>query len=186
MRNILYSMLIACALPVISPAQGTVYPALSVGSDAPDFSLPFATKDSVGFGEITLSAYAGEKTVILAFYPADWSGGCTREVCAFRDNFTALGELDVELLPISGDYPYSHYEWAKAHNLPFLLLSDSRHRVAPLYHSYNESSGYNKRTVYVVDKLGKIAYIDMEYSTRDLKSFEQLRKALNLINADEQ
>ncbi len=167
------------------PPRGLSIRHFRSGSDAPDFSLPFATKDSLGYGDITLSAYFGQKIVVLAFYPADWSGGCTKEVCNFRDNFSALAELGAEILAISGDYPYSHYEWAKYHSLPFPLLSDSRHRVAPVYHSYNESSGYNKRTVYVVDKLGKIGYINMEYSTRDSTSFEKLRDAINEIKSNE-
>ena len=112
MRNVFFLLLVAGFLPVVSPALGSVYPALSIGLEAPDFSLPFATKDSIGFGEVTLSAYTGKKIVILAFYPADWSGGCTKEVCTFRDNFAALGSLDTEILAISGDYPYSHHEWA--------------------------------------------------------------------------
>ncbi len=182
MKSVLLALSMACALPVISTSQGTTYPELPVGSDAPDFSLPFATKDSLGEGEITLSAFFGKKVVVLAFYPADWSGGCTREVCAFRDNFDNLADLNVEILAISGDYPYSHHEWAKHHNLPFALLSDSRHRVAPIYHSYNESSGYNKRTVYIIDKAGKIAYVNLEYSTRDLTSYGKLLEALDKLD----
>jgi glutaredoxin-dependent peroxiredoxin len=176
-------MMFCCLLPATFLAQGTTYPPLTVGSQAPDFSLPFATKDSVGFGEISLSSYKGNN-VILAFYPADWSGGCTREVCTLRDNFTALSELKATILAVSGDYPYSHHEWAKFHSLPFLLLSDHRNRVAPLYHSFNESTGYNKRTVYLIDSRGMIAYVDLEYSTRDMTSFDKLKAALSRLTND--
>jgi len=154
----------------------------AIGEPAPDFSLPYANRDSVGFGSISLSQYAGKKIVVLAFYPADWSGGCTREVCTLRDNFDSLAGPDVEVLGISGDYPYSHHEWAKHHNLPFLLLSDARHTVAPAYRSYNPSSGYNKRTAFIIDKEGRFAYIDLEYSTRDMTSFGKLREALSAMN----
>jgi len=163
-------------------AQAVPAPELSVGSAAPDFSLPFANRDSVGFGDISLSQYTGKKNVILAFYPADWSSGCTREVCSFRDNFEDLGRMDVEILGISGDSPYSHHEWARLHNLPFLLLSDNRHTVAPLYHSYNPTSGYNKRSVFIVNKEGNIAYINLAYSTKDTTSLEKLKQALSEIN----
>lgn len=185
MRYALPILLTALLIQAPAPAQGTGYPALTVGSFAPDFSLPFATKDSVGFGEITLSALRG-RNVVVAFYPADWSGGCTREVCTFRDNFADLASLNADIIAISGDYPYSHHEWAKHHGLPFPLLSDHKHRVAPVYHSYNETTGYNKRTVYVIDAAGKIAYIDLEYSTRDLGSFERLRAALGTIESGRQ
>lgn len=159
-------------------AQGSKYPPLAVGEDAPDFSLPFTSKDSMESFDLRLSSYIGLKNVILTFYPAAWSGGCTREACTIRDNFSALSEFNAEIIAISGDYPYTLFEWAKHHNLPFLLASDHKHSVAATYGSYNENSGYNKRTVYIIDRKGKIAYIDLMYSTRDLASFEKLRDAM--------
>jgi peroxiredoxin Q/BCP len=151
---------------------------LRVGDNAPDFSLPYATKDSVGSENIKLSAFTGARPVILAFYPADWSGGCTKEVCTLRDNFTSLSALNAEILGISGDYEYSHHEWAKYHNLPFKLVADHSHKVAIMYNSYNDPAGYNKRSVYLISKLGKIAYIDLKYSVRDMESFNKLQAAL--------
>src|SRR6267378_2461999 len=62
---------------------------LRVGDPAPDFALPFATKDSVGTEMLQLSALFGKQKILLAFYPADWSGGCTKEMCAMRDNFVS-------------------------------------------------------------------------------------------------
>jgi peroxiredoxin len=179
MKRIAFFLVLVIASGVSLEAQGMRYPDVDRGSRAPDFSLPYATRDSLAFEELSLSSFAGVRNVILAFYPADWSGGCTREVCAFRDNFDTLQSLDAEILAISGDYPYSHHEWAKHHNLPFKLLSDHMHTVAASYHSYNRSTGYNKRTVYLVDMEGNIAYRDLEYSTKDLTSFEKLRDALN-------
>ena len=151
---------------------------LQVGDPAPDFTLPYATRDSVASEDLKLSTIFGKRNIVLAFYPADWSGGCTKEMCTMRDNFSALSELDAEVLPISGDYEYSHHEWAKFHNLPFKLVADHKHDVARTYNSYNETAGYNKRTVYVIDKNGKIAYIDLAYSARNMSSFEKLQAAL--------
>ena len=82
-----------------------------VGDPAPDFKLPYATRDSVADDSLSLASLAhGNKAVVLAFYPADWSGGCTREVCTLRDNFTALGALNADVIGISGDYVFSHHE----------------------------------------------------------------------------
>lgn len=159
-------------------AQNSSGKELKVGDSAPDFSLPFATKDSVGSENVQLSTTYGTRAVVLAFYPADWSGGCTKEVCTLRDNFTSLSSLNAEILAISGDYEYSHHEWAKFHNLPFKLVADHNHKVAAMYNSYNEPAGYNKRTVFVINKLGKIAYIDLRYSVRDMESFNKLQTAL--------
>src|SRR5439155_17377944 len=122
-----------------------------VGDAAPDFSLPYATRDSVASDSLVLSSMVGKHSLVLAFYPADWSGGCTKEVCTLRDNFSALGALHADVIGISGDYVYSHHEWAKFHNLQFRLASDHNHAVAKQYGSYNEASGHDRRTVFAVD-----------------------------------
>jgi peroxiredoxin len=155
---------------------------LKVGDRAPDFTLPAASKDSVYQSGIALASRTGGSAVILAFYPADWSGGCTKEMCTMRDNFRDLGSLGATVFGISGDYVYSHREWAKALGLPFLLLSDHSHRVARLYESYNEESGFNIRTVYVIDKRGTIAYIDPAYKAGSPESFAKLKDALSTLH----
>ena len=151
---------------------------LKVGDHAPDFRLPYATRDSVASDSLSLASLVGRRNVVLAFYPADWSGGCTKEVCTLRDNFTALGALNADVVGISGDYVFSHYEWAKHHDLPFRLASDHSHVVAKQYGSFNDTYGFNRRTVYVIDRAGKIAYFDLAYSVRDSVSFTKLKAAL--------
>ena len=160
------------------PGTATAAPAPQVGAAAPDFSLPYATKDAVAKEPLVLSSLVGKHNIVLAFYPADWSGGCTKEVCAFRDNFTALGNLNADVIGISGDLVWSHHEWAKHHELPFRLAADHMHDAARKYGSFDEESGYTKRTLFVIDKAGKIAYADMAYSPRDNASFEKLQAAL--------
>jgi len=149
-----------------------------VGDAAPDFTLPYASRDSVARDSLTLSSLVGKHNVVLAFYPADWSGGCTKEVCTLRDNFSSMGAVNADVIGISGDYVYSHHQWAKHHDLPFRLASDHAHTVARRYGSFNEANGYNRRTVFIVDKQGKIAYADLAYSTRDAASFDKLQLAL--------
>ncbi len=154
---------------------------LKVGDVPPDFSLPYATRDSVAGDSLSLRALIGKRNVVLAFYPADWSGGCTKEVCTLRDNFSAMAAVDADVIGLSGDYVFSHHEWAKFHNLPFRLASDHDHGVAKRYGSYNEASGHDRRTVYVIDKRGRIAYMDLAYSTRDSVSFVKLRDAVRRL-----
>lgn len=151
---------------------------IRVGMKAPDFQLPYATKDTIIFEGLKLSDYFGKTVVLLAFYPADWSGGCTKEVCTLRDNFSQLSILNAEVLGISGDYVFSHHEWAHHHNLPFKLLSDHSHSAAKLYESYNENSGFNKRTVFVIDSTGVIVYIDLHYDVSTAESFTKLHDAM--------
>lgn len=171
------------SLAVAVPALAADAP--KVGDPAPGFVLPYATRDSVARDSLSLAGLAGAHNVVLAFYPADWSGGCTREVCTLRDNFAALAALDAEIVGISGDYVFSHHEWAKHHDLPFRLASDHRHDVARAYGSFNEASGFNRRTVFVVGRDGRIAYADPAYSVRDAASFEKLKAALAEMRSGE-
>lgn len=149
---------------------------LKVGDPAPDFTLPYATKDTLVFqGGIKLSDFKGKKNVLVAFYPADWSGGCTKQVCSYRDNFSAFTDLNCEVIMISGDYVFSHQEWAKHHNLPFILASDHDHSVAKTYGSFMPEMGFNKRTVFLVDKAGIIRYINLKYNPGTPDDFEKLK-----------
>ncbi len=125
-----------------------------VGATAPDFRLPYATQEKIFLSPADQLALSGQrgKAVILAFYPADWSGGCTTEVCTLRDTFAELAKLNAVVLGISGDYVFSHQEWAKFHKLQFPLLSDHDHKIARMYGVYDEPSGFNKRSVFLIDK----------------------------------
>ena len=151
---------------------------LKVGDKAPDFTLPAATKDTILSKGISPNSQIGKNNIILAFYPADWSGGCTTEMCTMRDNFAELGNLGATVLGISGDYVNSHRQWAKELNLPFTLLSDHTHDVAKTYQSFNASTGHDYRTVYVIDRNGKIAYMDLKYVAGSEESFGKLKSAL--------
>ena len=148
---------------------------LQPGTKAPEFSAP-VTPDQ----KLSLSDLKGRR-VILAFYPADWSGGCTKEVCTLRDTFAELSKLNATVLGVSGDYVFSHQEWAKHHNLPFPLLSDHDHRVAKAYDSYMEQYGFNKRTVYLIDKEGVVRYVNLAFKAGDKKDYDSLRAELEKL-----
>lgn len=151
-----------------------------VGDTAPDFSLPYATQEKIFFKpeeHMTLASQRG-KNVILAFYPADWSGGCTKEVCTLRDTFAELSKLNATVLAVSGDYVFSHQEWAKHHNLQFPLLSDHDHKVAKLYGSYNEAAGFNNRTIFLIDKNGVVRYSNLQFKAGDANDYNKLKEEL--------
>lgn len=167
---------------VFGTVSGTHAQVLSVGDKVSPFSLPSATKDSIHSAGPRIGEHGSSTVTILAFYPADWSGGCTTEMCTMRDNFAELADLGATVYGISGDYPYSHREWAKHLNLQFALLSDHDHAIAKRFNSYNEKTGYNKRTVFVIGRDGRIAYVDLAYSTRTPDSFDRLKSALKEIN----
>ena len=172
--NKLLLVFFICCFSLLSFSQER----LKIGDEAPDFLLPYATKDTIVFSGIKLSDAVMYGNAILTFYPADWSSGYTKEVCSFRDNFMRLSDINIQILAISGDYVFSHKEWAKYHNLPFKLLSDHDHSVAKKYFSYDEEKGYNKRTVFVIGKNLKILYIDYDYKVNDEKDFNDLLNSL--------
>ena len=169
----------AAATP--KPAAATAAPKL--GEAAPDFKLPYATQEKIFMKpeeQMSLSSQRGHN-VILAFYPADWSGGCTTEVCTLRDTFAELAKLNASVLAISGDYVFSHQEWAKHHNLQFPLLSDHDHHVAKMFDSYMEGVGFNKRTVYLIDKDGVVRYVNLAFKAGDKKDYDTLRAELEKL-----
>lgn len=88
----------------------------------------------------------------------------TNSFSSTQDDHLAIGEPAPDfslpyatILAISGDYVFSHYEWAKQQNFPFKLLSDHHHEVGKLYDSYIPERGFNRRTVFVIDQKGRIA-----------------------------
>jgi peroxiredoxin len=175
-------------MTIAARASATVLPsAPKVGDLAPDFRLPYATQEKIFIRPeeyLALSSLRG-KSVILAFYPADWSGGCTKEVCTLRDTFAELAKLDATVLGISGDYVFSHHEWAKYHKLQFPLLSDHDHKVARIYGSYDEASGFNKRTVFLIDKQGRIRYVNLAFRAGNKEDYDRLRAELEKLKSEE-
>lgn len=177
MKHKLIVLLASLALlTIVSASPASELPKL--GDAAPLSTLPYATKDTIVNNGFSLATAIGRNNIILAFHPADWSGGCTKEMCTMRDSFTELARLGCEVYGISGDYAYSHREWAKHLGLQFALLSDHNHEVARAYQSYNAETGFNRRGVFVVNKQGKIAYVDLEYKAGTLDSFNKLKSAL--------
>jgi peroxiredoxin len=156
---------------------GTVYAQFKVGDKVPDFRLPYATKDTIIFEGIGSKDLAGQR-YLLAFYPADWSPGCTKEVCRFRDSMTDFEGLNLTVLGISVDNLFSHRQWAKYENLNFKLLSDQPHKVGKLFGVYNEDTGTFKRSVFVVGPDGRFEYINYNYSVVNDDDFHALEKAL--------
>jgi peroxiredoxin Q/BCP len=117
---------------------------LKAGDEAPRFTLT----DSQG-KRISLGEFAG-RHVILYFYPADDTPGCTKEACGFRDAWDDLRALGVEVLGVSGDDAESHRRFAAKYRLPFTLLSDPGHEVMRAYGAYGEKTMYGKKVVGVI------------------------------------
>jgi thioredoxin-dependent peroxiredoxin len=108
---------------------------------------------------VSLEDFFGRKPVVLFFYPKDDSPGCTREVCAFRDNFEEFGKLDAEVIGISSDSVESHMSFAVKHELSFTLLSDEAGNIRRLYGVPKTFGLFPGRVTYVIDKEGVVRHV---------------------------
>ena len=115
---------------------------------AGDRPPPFSLADSEG-RKVSLADFAG-KHVVLYFYPADDTPGCTKEACGFRDAWDELQSLGVVVLGVSGDDAESHRRFAAKYRLPFTLLSDPGHEMMRAYGAYGEKTMYGRKVVGVI------------------------------------
>ncbi|RDY29000.1 thioredoxin-dependent thiol peroxidase [Romboutsia weinsteinii] len=129
---------------------------LEAGTKAPDFKL----EDKDG-NTVSLSDFAGKK-VVLYFYPKDSTPGCTKQACAFRDNYQTFTSSNVIVIGVSKDSKTSHIRFADKNELPFILLSDPELEVIKDYDVWKEKKLYGKvgfgvvRTTYIIDGNGII------------------------------
>ena len=129
---------------------------LEKGTKAPDFTL----FDKEG-KEVSLSDFIGRK-VVLYFYPKDNTPGCSRQACAFAQNFEEFKNLDAAVIGISKDSIASHVKFAEKYELPFVLLSDPEHKVIEAFGAWQEKKNYGKvsfgtvRSTFVIDENGII------------------------------
>jgi peroxiredoxin Q/BCP len=129
---------------------------LSPGDAAPDFTLLDADAEPVA-----LADYRGRKVVVY-FYPAAMTTGCTKQACDFRDNLAALNGAGLDVLGVSPDQPAKLAKFRDAEGLTFPLLSDPDRTVLTAWGAYGEKTMYGKKVVgvirstFVVDADGKI------------------------------
>jgi len=124
-----------------------------VGDVAPDFSLPTQNGE-----QVTLSQFRGEKVVVLYFYPADNTPGCTREACAFRDSYEVFTAAGAQVIGVSVDSVGSHEQFAAKHALPFLLLSDDGGTVRDAYGIRPTLGVLPGRVTFVIDRTGVVRH----------------------------
>ena len=152
-----------------------------VGKRAPDFSLPWAGREGVGPIEspYQLASDRG-RTVVVAFYPRDFTKGCTAQLQTFAEQYDSLFGPDVTLVAISTDSVTTHSRFAASLNLPFRLLSDPEQRVSKQYAS-KDPGGYNRRTVYVIGPDGRVSYRNMKFNALDPQAYSELRTAVKTV-----
>lgn len=176
--RVLYIATLSAATLIVANVQAESV-TLSVGDKAPTFEV----KDDQG-KTWKSSDHFGKKIVVVYFYPADMTGGCTAQACAFRDDLGKLADKDVMVVGVSGDTVKSHQLFKKAHDLNFPLLADVDGEVADAFgvpktvgektvKATIEGVEYDlvrnvttKRWTFIIDRDGKVAYKDDNVNAR--------------------
>jgi peroxiredoxin Q/BCP len=150
---------------------------LEPGDKAPTFTLPDADGKTV-----SLSDYKGSR-VIVYFYPAAATPGCTKQACDFRDSLAELNGAGLDVVGISPDKPEKLAKFRDAEGLTFPLLSDPERKVLAAYGAFGEKKMYGKtvqgviRSTFVVDEKGKIA--EAQYNVKAAHTSTKIQKILD-------
>lgn len=150
---------------------------LEVGDKAPAFSLPDADGNAV-----KLADFKGRK-VIVYFYPAASTPGCTKQACAFRDSLAQLNGAAIDVVGISPDKPEKLAKFRDAESLTFPLLSDPDKKVLTEWGTFGEKKMYGKtvqgviRSTFLVDEKGKIA--EAAYNVKAANTASAIQKIID-------
>jgi peroxiredoxin len=152
------------------------------GTKLPDFTVKLATKDSYTT-DFRLSEHLGKGPLVFAFFPAAFTGVCTKEVCDLRDNFAALGSLHAQVFGFSTDKAPSNMAFIQRENLPFAIVSDpNREFIGKVWPTYpNPVVGANhvaKRGVMVVNPDGTVKWASASDDVKVWIGVDEIRKHL--------
>lgn len=152
---------------------------LKAGDAAPDFDIP--QQKAVEGAPAKLSDLKGKKNALIAFYPKADTPGCTKQMCGYRDDIQKLQSANTEVIAVSVDQQIDSEKFQEKYKLPFSLVGDPQHKIIDAYGVPLKDFSGNKfaqRSVFVVDKEGKIQYIDMDYKVAEDKDglYEQISK----------
>ncbi len=150
--------------------------AIQVGTHAPHVTLFDTERKPVSFPE------HGHVTV-LAFFPAAFTGVCTKELCTFRDAIAEYAKLNASVYGISVDSPFSLGEYKKQQNLPFSLLSDHKHQAIRAYGVVYENLAnvgltVAARSVFVVEPHGNVSWAWVSKEPKEEPVYEDVKKAV--------
>ncbi len=150
---------------------------IAVGQEAPDFELPNQ------FGEkVSLTSFRGKKNVVVVFFPFAFTGTCTGELCALRDDLSVFQNDNVELLAISCDAMFTQKVFAEKEGYNFPLLSDfwPHGETAQKYGVFNADRGLALRGTFVIDKQGIVRWtvVNSPAEARNLADYKSALASL--------
>jgi peroxiredoxin len=150
---------------------------VDVGAKAPDFTLPDQDRAPVSLSEQLKSG-----PVVLAFFPAAFSGTCQKEMCTFRDSASALNQVHAKVLGVSVDTFFALKAWGDQNQLNFPLLSDFNKDVIAKYGVVNPDmiglKNIAKRSVFVIDKGGVVRHREVLDDARNEPNYDKITQTL--------
>ena len=152
---------------------------LKPGQPAPDFQLMDENKNVVKLSDLR------GKTVVLLFYPMDFSPTCTTEHCTFGPVLGQIqGGRDAVVFGVNADHPFSHAAFKKQYNIPYGLLADPTRKMIKAYGMWAGEEPYNctKRGTVIIDKTGKIAHYE-EVPMREPRKVDDLARLVAQASA---
>jgi len=156
---------------------------LKIGIAAPDFTLKTKTRE--GLLDVTLSQNYGKKNTVLLFFPLAFTGVCTQEMCDVSGGISAYETLNAAVYGISVDSPFAQEAWAQKEKITLTLLSDLNKPVTKAYDVvFPNLAGVGDtaaRSAIVIDKQGKIVYMEQTPSPKELPNFDAVKEALGKL-----
>ena len=151
------------------------------GQSAPDFSLYDSDKNKVGLSELK------GQNVLLLFFPAAFTGTCTKELCSVRDSLNWYDNVNAKVFGISVDSIYSLAKYKEEQHLNFPLLSDFNKEVSKAYDCLYDTFSYNmkgvsKRSAFIIDKHGIVQYAEVLEKATEIPNFDAIQKNLKSLN----
>lgn len=145
---------------------------LNIGDQIPEFKLTDQN------GEVfDINAVKGKNSLVIYFYPKNFTPGCTKEACSFRDSYEDFKELGAEVIGVSADSKKSHERFAKRHKLPFTLLSDSKGAVKRKFGVKSNLFGLIPgRETFVVNKKGIVIF-----TFNSMNAERHIKEALRIL-----
>jgi peroxiredoxin len=153
------SMLVAAAAEAQGPnAAPPPPPSVKVGQMAPDFTASYLTMDNgrPGFKQVKLSEFKGQKNVVLAFFPAAFSPGCTGEMAKYQETSGQFNANNTVILGMSVDSTWANAAFADKLGVKFNILSDASREISRSYGVFNERQLVANRTTFVIDSKGVV------------------------------
>ena len=154
--------------------------AIPVGSKAPDFTLK--SKQSSGLVDVKLSNNFGKKNTVILFFPAAFTGVCTKEMCDITAGLPNYSALNADVIAISVDTPFAQEAWAQKEKINITLASDLNKETTKkydvLFPMLAEIGDTSARAAFVIDKNGVVQYSERTPTPKDLPNFEQVKATL--------